>query len=137
MAVKKPTKAAGPSSGDEAPKASFETKLSELEEIVRQLEEGEKPLDESLELYEKGVAALKVCHVILDRAEKRIRTLVQRPDGEAELRDVKEAEASEDDEGNAESEGKSRRRGADAAPKTQAAEGGKAEADRGSLFGGR
>lgn len=66
---------------------SFEESLAELEEIVAQLEAGEKPLDESLALYEKGVAALKRCHGILDKADKRIRALVAGPAGEPVLRD--------------------------------------------------
>ena len=66
---------------------SFEDSLAELEQIVSQLEAGERPLDESLALYEKGVAALKQCHLILDKAEKRIRRLVKGPDGEPVLQD--------------------------------------------------
>ncbi|HYG77759.1 MAG TPA: exodeoxyribonuclease VII small subunit [Planctomycetota bacterium] len=70
----------------EKPK-TFEHALEELEEIVSQLEAGEKPLDESLELYEKGVAALRHCHAVLDKAEKRIRLLVKNNRGEPELSD--------------------------------------------------
>lgn len=136
MAAKRPAKPSHEGADDEAPKASFETKLTELEEIVRQLEEGEKPLDESLELYEKGVSALKVCHQILDRAEKRIRTLVQRPDGEVELRDADEGEEDEDG-GESPAETKSRRRSNDAAPRIQVEDEEKTKDDRGSLFGGR
>ena len=66
--------------------ASFEDSLRELEEIVSQLEAGERPLDESLALYEKGVAALKNCHTVLDKAEKRIRMLVQTGDEETALK---------------------------------------------------
>lgn len=66
---------------------SFEDSLGELEQIVARLEAGERPLDESLALYEKGVTALKQCHLILDRAEKRIRRLVQGPNGEPVLQD--------------------------------------------------
>jgi exodeoxyribonuclease VII small subunit len=67
---------------------SFEALLSRLEEIVSQLEAGERPLDESLALYENGVAALKRCHVTLDRAEKRIRLLLQDANGNPQLRDA-------------------------------------------------
>ncbi|MCY3022866.1 MAG: exodeoxyribonuclease VII small subunit [Planctomycetota bacterium] len=75
--------ASGPAKG-----SSFEQSLVELEEIVAQLEAGEKPLDESLALYEKGVAALKRCHAVLDKAEKRIRELVAGAEGEPVLRDT-------------------------------------------------
>jgi exodeoxyribonuclease VII small subunit len=67
---------------------SFEALLARLEEIVSQLEAGERPLDESLALYEGGVAALKRCHVTLDRAEKRIRLLLQDSNGNPQLREA-------------------------------------------------
>jgi len=70
------------------PPRNFEQALHELEEIVGQLEAGDRPLEESLELYEKGIAALKHCHVILDRAEKRIRLLVRNHRGEPELEEA-------------------------------------------------
>lgn len=75
-------------SGDAIGRKSFEDALNELEDIVGQLEAGTKPLDESLALYEKGVGALKHCHGILDKAEKRIRVLVKNARGEPELRDA-------------------------------------------------
>ena len=78
-----------------APQPSFEAQLADLEEIVRQLEAGEKPLDESLALYERGVAALKACHGVLDRAEKRIRVLVKHAGGEPHL---EEADPAPEDE---------------------------------------
>lgn len=75
----------------------FESKLAELEEIVRQLEDGEKSLDESLALYERGVASLKDCHAILNHAEKRIRMLVKKTDGAVALADVDALADAEDD----------------------------------------
>jgi exodeoxyribonuclease VII small subunit len=68
--------------------ASFESSLADLETIVSQLEAGEKPLDESLALYEQGVAALKRCHAILDKAEKRIKLLVKTATGEAQVQEA-------------------------------------------------
>jgi exodeoxyribonuclease VII small subunit len=65
---------------------SFEALLAEVETVVAQLEAGEKPLEESLALYEKGVAALRRCHAVLDQAEKRIHLLVKGPNGEPLLR---------------------------------------------------
>ncbi|MGD0090092.1 MAG: exodeoxyribonuclease VII small subunit [Planctomycetota bacterium] len=67
---------------------SFEQSLAELEELVARLEAGNAPLDESLALYENGVAALKRCHAVLDKAEKKIRMLVQQADGGAALREI-------------------------------------------------
>jgi exodeoxyribonuclease VII small subunit len=68
--------------GDDAPAEKFEDSLDELETIVSQLESGAKPLEESLALYEKGIAALRKCHGILDKAEKRIKLLVKGANGE-------------------------------------------------------
>ena len=63
-------------------KGKFEEAYEELERIIRALEAGETSLDESLEYYEKGVAALKTCHRILEEAEKRIEILVKDSQGE-------------------------------------------------------
>ncbi|MCZ6602078.1 MAG: exodeoxyribonuclease VII small subunit [Planctomycetota bacterium] len=63
-------------------KGKFEEAYAELERIIRALEGGETSLDESLEYYEKGVAALKTCHRILEEAEKKIEILVKDSQGE-------------------------------------------------------
>jgi exodeoxyribonuclease VII small subunit len=67
---------------------SFEQSLAELEEIAAKLEAGNTSLDDSLALYEKGVVALQRCHALLDKAEKRIRLLVQNPAGGAVLQEA-------------------------------------------------
>lgn len=51
---------------------SFEQALVQLEQIVRQLEDGEIGLAESLSHYEQGVKLLKQCYGLLERAERRI-----------------------------------------------------------------
>jgi len=55
--------------------ASFEQSLADLEEIVRQLEEGQIGLADSLAKYELGVKRLKECYELLERAERRIELL--------------------------------------------------------------
>lgn len=50
----------------------FEEALSKLEEIVRQLEDGQLGLSESLARYEEGVRYLKECHAALTAAEQKI-----------------------------------------------------------------
>jgi len=50
----------------------FEEALEQLEEIVRELEEGEIGLEESLKRYEDGVKLLRQCYGILEKAERRI-----------------------------------------------------------------
>jgi exodeoxyribonuclease VII small subunit len=53
----------------------FEQALAELEKIVRDLEDGQITLEESLARYEKGVGLLKFCYGQLQHAEQRIRLL--------------------------------------------------------------
>ncbi len=62
---------------------SFEQSLGELEQIVRQLEEGQLGLAESLASYELGVKRLKECYQLLERAERRIE-LLERVDADGE-----------------------------------------------------
>ena len=51
---------------------SFEQTIKELASIVAQVEQGQIPLQESLEQYEKGMTLIKHCRQILEQAEKRI-----------------------------------------------------------------
>jgi exodeoxyribonuclease VII small subunit len=53
-------------------KLSFEQAIKELTGIVGRIEQGEIPLQDSLEQYEKGMALIKHCRTILQKAEKRI-----------------------------------------------------------------
>jgi len=53
----------------------FESSLKELEQIVKQLESGEMPLDESLKKFEKGIELYKECRQTLHSAEKKIKLL--------------------------------------------------------------
>lgn len=56
---------------------SFEQALCELEETVKALESGEKTLQESMELYEKGIMLSKQCAAALDGARQKIITLTE------------------------------------------------------------
>lgn len=61
----------------------FESAIGELEAIVKQLEDGDLPLDTSLKLFERGVELSRYCHTQLGAAQKRIEVLTER----GELRD--------------------------------------------------
>jgi exodeoxyribonuclease VII small subunit len=65
----------------EAPELNFEEAMARLEQIVRALEGGNVPLDESLTLYEEGVKLVKLCSSRLENAEKRIKILVDGGNG--------------------------------------------------------
>jgi exodeoxyribonuclease VII small subunit len=56
----------------------FEAAIAELEAIVKKLEEGDLPLEKSLELYERGVQLSRFCHSRLEEAERRIEILDER-----------------------------------------------------------
>ena len=56
----------------------FEAAIAELEGIVKKLEEGDLPLETSLQLYERGVQLSRFCHAQLEQAEKRIEILNER-----------------------------------------------------------
>lgn len=58
----------------------FEDGLARLEEIVRHLEKGDLPLDESLALYEEGTGLVKACSRMLDEAEQKVVKLKKGPD---------------------------------------------------------
>ncbi|MCP4933719.1 MAG: exodeoxyribonuclease VII small subunit [bacterium] len=51
---------------------SFEQSLSELEEIVSRLEQGDVELERSITIYERGEALRKHCDDLLKRAEAKV-----------------------------------------------------------------
>lgn len=54
----------------------FEEALKELEETVKKLESGETTLDESMELFEKGISLTRTCRKLLSDAQLKITQLV-------------------------------------------------------------
>jgi exodeoxyribonuclease VII small subunit len=60
---------------------TFEQAFDEMEQIVRQLEEGQLSLDDSLALYERGQALSGRCQQLLENAELKVQQLAPRPGG--------------------------------------------------------
>lgn len=56
-------------------KLTFEQALERLETLVAQIEQGEVPLEESIEKYAQGVGLIQQCRAILDQAESKIQLL--------------------------------------------------------------
>lgn len=54
---------------------TFEEAMVELEQIARQMEDGQMPLEDCLEAYERGVALIDVCRSKLDAAQAKIQKL--------------------------------------------------------------
>jgi exodeoxyribonuclease VII small subunit len=58
-------------------KARFEDAVKRLEQIVRELEAEELSLDDAIAKFEEGIKLGKVCRELLEKAEKRIKVLVE------------------------------------------------------------
>ena len=65
-----------------AQEKTFEEMLARLEEIVRSLEKGDAPLDQSLSLYTEGAELIRCCTLRLDEAEQTVVRLRKGVDGE-------------------------------------------------------
>lgn len=59
----------------------FEEAMKKLEEIVERLEGGNMPLEESVEMFEKGIELSKYCSKKLDEVERRITVILQDNNG--------------------------------------------------------
>jgi exodeoxyribonuclease VII small subunit len=57
---------------DDIEKMTFEQAIQQLKGIVDRIEQGQIPLQDSLEQYEKGMALIRHCRDILQKAEQRI-----------------------------------------------------------------
>ncbi|MBD8893116.1 exodeoxyribonuclease VII small subunit [Roseibium litorale] len=62
---------------------SFEDALQQLETIVRQLEQGNVPLERSIEMYERGAQLRKHCDGLLKAAEAKVEKIQMNQDGSA------------------------------------------------------
>lgn len=60
---------------------TFEEAIENLEGIVRELENGNLSLDESVKKFEQGMKLSKHCNEILNKAEKDISILIEKEDG--------------------------------------------------------
>ncbi len=57
-------------------KKSYETAVSELEQILTQLENNQLPLEEAIKQFESGVSLIKHCQEILDKTEQKVKGLM-------------------------------------------------------------
>jgi len=57
-------------------KINYEQSVKRLEDIIKQLEEGELPLEQSIELFTEGIGLVKTCNNYLEEAEEKIKILV-------------------------------------------------------------
>jgi exodeoxyribonuclease VII small subunit len=78
---------------------TFESSLEALEQIVRQLEDGDLPLERSLELFEQGIRLSRECQERLSQAERRIEILLRDNQGRPVAAAFKEPPAEASDNG--------------------------------------
>ncbi|MFM2005379.1 MAG: hypothetical protein RLZZ09_1034 [Pseudomonadota bacterium] len=55
----------------------FEESLSELEQLIERMEQGNLPLEESLQLFERGVQLTRSCQKSLKEAEQKVSILLE------------------------------------------------------------
>ncbi len=65
-------------------KMSFEQAITRIDEIVKTLEKGDAPLEQSLSLFEEGTKLIKFCGKLLDGAEQKVVKLQKGADGAPE-----------------------------------------------------
>lgn len=66
---------------------TFEENLQRLEQIVRTMERGEAPLEESLKLFQEGTELVRTCGKLLDDAQLQVKKVMTAADGSPVLED--------------------------------------------------
>ena len=59
---------------------TFETNMQRLEQIVRAMERGDVPLEESLKLFQEGTELVRACGKLLDDAEMQVKVVMAGPE---------------------------------------------------------
>ena len=67
-----------------AQKMKFETSMARLDEIVSELEKNERPLDESIQLFEEGVKLGRACNEKLNEFEAQVKDIMEKNGGESD-----------------------------------------------------
>ena len=67
---------------------TFEESMSRLEQIVRAMEQGNVPLEESLKLFQEGTELVRTCGKLLDDAQLQIQKVMTAADGSPVMEDV-------------------------------------------------
>ena len=60
---------------------NFETSMQRLEQIVRSMERGDVPLEESLKLFQEGTELVRSCGKLLEDAQLQVKKIMTAPDG--------------------------------------------------------
>ena len=60
---------------------TFEESMARLEQIVRAMERGDVPLEESLKLFQEGTELVRSCQKLLENAQLQVKKIMTAPDG--------------------------------------------------------
>ena len=71
---------------------TFEESMGRLEQIVRAMERGDVPLEESLKLFQEGTELVQTCTKLLDNAQLQIKKVMTAADGSPVLEDFDDEE---------------------------------------------
>lgn len=71
---------------------TFEQNMARLEEIVKAMDRGDVPLEESLKLFQEGTELIRNCSALLDKAEQEVNKISVSADGSP----IEEAFADDD-----------------------------------------
>ena len=76
-------------------KEKFEDALEKLEDIVKKMEAGDMPLDETLKSFEEGIKLIRFCSAKLEETERRVELLMEKENSVQ----VKRFQGEDDDAG--------------------------------------
>ncbi len=71
---------------------TFEESMNRLEQIVRAMERGDVPLEESLKLFQEGTELVQTCTKLLDDAQLQIKKVMTAADGSPVMEDFADEE---------------------------------------------
>ncbi len=60
---------------------TFEQSMERLEQIVRAMEKGDVPLEESMKLFQEGTELVRSCGKLLEEAQLQVKKIMVSPDG--------------------------------------------------------
>ena len=73
--------------------ATFESNMQRLEQIVRAMERGDVPLEESLKLFQEGTELVRKCSQLLDEAQMQVQVVMTAPDGSPVMEEMADESA--------------------------------------------
>lgn len=73
--------------------ATFESNMQRLEQIVRAMERGDVPLEESLKLFQEGTELVRKCSQLLDEAQMQVQKVMTAPDGSPVMEEMSDEAA--------------------------------------------